>query len=172
MIWLIIISFLTTAVYTAAVCFKQNGVPYSISATFYKLKCPYWFMTTMWLTAGLLMPAILEVSRPNTEWIAFLACAGMFMVGSAPNFKEKSEGRIHIAGAVISVIGSQVWVGLNLWPILFVWLLYIGYTALCISKQKAGVFLYKFYRSKPMFWIEICSLLAVYMTTTLKILYS
>lgn len=70
---LTIISMLVIAAYTAAVCVKTKGVPYSISATYYYLEHKLWFMATMWLTAGLLMPAILEVSKPNTEWIAFLS---------------------------------------------------------------------------------------------------
>ena len=59
MIWLVILSMLMMAAYTAAVCIKQKGVPYSISATFYKLEHKHWFMVTMWLTAGWRMPAVL-----------------------------------------------------------------------------------------------------------------
>ena len=33
MIWLIVISMLIIAAYTTAVCIKQKGIPYSISAT-------------------------------------------------------------------------------------------------------------------------------------------
>lgn len=117
---LTIISMLVIAAYTAAVCVKTKGVPYSISATYYYLEHKLWFMATMWLTAGLLMPAILEVSKQNTEWIAFLSCAGMFFVGSAPNFKDDYESKIHSAGAIICIAGSQLWVALNLWPMLLV----------------------------------------------------
>jgi hypothetical protein len=161
---LTIISMLVIAAYTAAVCVKTKGVPYSISATYYYLEHKLWFMATMWLTAGLLMPAILEVSKPNTEWIAFLSCAGMFFVGSAPNFKDDYESKIHSAGAIICIAGSQLWVALNLWPMLLVWLAYVGYTALSIAKEKEGTFWYKFYQSKPMFWIEIAALLSTYFT--------
>ena len=52
MIGLIIMSMLVIAAYTAAVCVKQGGIPSSISATFYKLEHPHWFMATTWLTAG------------------------------------------------------------------------------------------------------------------------
>ena len=41
---LLIISFLVIAAYTAAVCIKAKGVPYSISATYYKLEHKHWFM--------------------------------------------------------------------------------------------------------------------------------
>ena len=60
---LLIISFLVIAAYTAAVCIKAKGVPYSISATYYYLEHKLWFMATMWLTAGLLIPAILVVAE-------------------------------------------------------------------------------------------------------------
>lgn len=62
-----IISLLIITGYTTSVCIKAKGVPYSISATFYKLEHPYWFLATMWLTAGLLMPSILEASKPGIE---------------------------------------------------------------------------------------------------------
>ena len=47
---LTIISMLVIAAYTAAVCVKTKGVPYSISATYYYLEHKLWFMATMWLT--------------------------------------------------------------------------------------------------------------------------
>lgn len=164
-----IISLLIITGYTIAVCIKAKGVPYSISATFYKLEHPYWFLATMWLTAGLLMPSILEASKPGTEFLAFLACVGMFMVGAAPNFKEEFEGKIHLAGALMCVVGSQLWVAFNAWYMLVVWLGYIGYTALYIVKEKEGNFWYKFYQSRPMFWVEIAALIATYLTTILFI---
>ena len=88
----------------------------------------------------------------------------MFFVGSAPNFKDDYESKIHSAGAIICIAGSQLWVALNLWPMLLVWLAYVGYTALSIAKEKEGTFWYKFYQSKPMFWIEIAALLSTYFT--------
>ena len=98
MIWLVILSMLVIAAYTAAVCIKQKGVPYSISATFYKLEHKHWFMVTMWLTAGLLMPAVLEISKSDTAALAFPALAGMFFIGAAPNFRDDFEGDIHKTG--------------------------------------------------------------------------
>ena len=79
------------------------------------------------------------------------------------NFKDDYESKIHSAGAIICIAGSQLWVALNLWPMLLVWLAYVGYTALSIAKEKEGTFWYKFYQSKPMFWIEIAALLSTYL---------
>ncbi len=125
---LVIISLLVIASYTAAVCIKQKGIPYSISATFYKLKHSYWFMAAMWSTAGLLMPAVLDISKPGTEFLAFLACAGMIFVGAAPNFKEEMEGKVHMSGAVICVVASQLWVGCTSiwWVLIPVWIGFPG----------------------------------------------
>lgn len=169
MLYLIILSILTIAAYTAAVCVKQGGVPNSISATFYKLEHKYWFMATMWLTAGLLMPAILEVSKLNTEFLAFFACAGMILVGAAPHFKEESEGKVHTAGAILCIVGSQVWVAFNMAWALFVWVAYLIYTAVAISRQKEGVFIYKFRQTKPMFWVEVAALVATYLTALISL---
>ena len=163
MLYLIILSILTIAAYTTAVCVKQGGVPNSISATFYKLEHKYWFMATMWLTAGLLMPAVLEVSKPNTEFLAFLSCVGMFMVGAAPNFKEETEGKVHTAGAILCIAGSQVWVACNMAWALFVWAVYLIYTAVhMLTGYKTDSVVTDFLNTKPMFWVEIAALTATY----------
>lgn len=164
MIWLVIISFLVIAVYTAAVCIKTKGVPYSISATYYAIEHKGWFRFTMWVCPAVLMPAILEVSKPGTEFLAFLALVGMIVVGCFPDYKaDKFQYRGHIAGATMAILFSQIWAALNFWPMLLAWLLYVGYTALSIAKEKEGTFWYKFYRSKPMFWVEIDSFLVIYL---------
>ena len=165
---LVLLSIFVISAYTTAVCIKQKGVPYSISTTFYKLKHPYWFMATMWLTAGMLMPAILETSKTNTEFMAFIACVGMLLVGAAPNFKDSYEGKIHTAGAIMCIVGSQLWVAFNAWYMLVVWLAYLGYTALFMVKEKEGSFWYKFYQSKPMFWVEIAAFLSTYLSLLIK----
>ena len=141
---LLIISFWVIAVYTAAVCIKAKGVPYSISATYYAIEHKGWFRFTMWACPMVLMPVILEVSKPDYK-------------------ADKFQYRGHIAGATMAILFSQIWAALNLWPMLLAWLLYVGYTALSIAKEKEGTFWYRFYRSKPMFWVEIDSFLVIYL---------
>ena len=51
---------LIIAAYTTAVCIKQKGIPYSISATFYAIEHKGWFRFTMWACPMVLMPAILD----------------------------------------------------------------------------------------------------------------
>lgn len=168
---LLIISFLVIAAYTAAVCVKQKGVPYSISATFYKLQHPYWFMAAMWATAGLLMPAALETGKSGTEFLAFLACAGMIFVGAAPNFREELEGKVHMLGAVVCVVASQLWVAFNCWWVLIpVWLAFIVYTVIGMSKRVSDSIWQDFVSTKPMFWCEIAALAATYIVIMFRLL--
>lgn len=155
---------LVIASYTAAVCVKQGGVPASISATFYKLAHPYWFMAAMWLTAGLLMPALLEASKEGTEWMAFLGCAGMLLVGAAPHFKEDLEGKVHTAGAVLCLVASQVWVGFNCPWCLAVWVAYVAYTIAGMAKHVTASMVSDFLWTKPMFWIEVTAFVSTYIS--------
>lgn len=164
MIWLVILSMLVMAAYTAAVCIKQKGVPYSISATYYKLEHKYWFMATMWLTAGLLMPAVLEISKPDTEFLAFLALAGMFFIGAAPNFKDDIEGGIHEMGAIFCLTGSQAWVAGNCPWCLLVWIAYVGYTVAMMVRNENDSIISDFLYTKPMFWIEVAALTSTYLS--------
>ena len=165
---LVLLSFFVISAYTTAVCIKQKGVPYSISATFYKLKHPYWFMATMWLTAGLLMYPVLETSKAGTEGWAFAACAGMFLVGVAPNFKDRTEGIVHDIGAGLCLAGSQVWVALNQPWILFIWAAYVVYTVVVMLRRVSDSIISDFIRTRPMFWIEITAIMSVYITIMVK----
>lgn len=169
MIYPAIISLLIIAAYTAAVCAKQKKVPYSISATFYKLEHPYWFMATMWLAAFTLMPAILEVSKANTEWAAFIALLGLLMVGAAPNFKDKTEGKVHITGAVLCLLFSQVWVMVNCTACLLVWFVWLIYTMFYMARHVSDSIVADFLRTRPMFWVEVTALTAVYLATFLAL---
>lgn len=157
-------SLLLITAYTAVVSYKSGGIPSSISVTFYRLKHPYWFCAVMWLTAGLLMPAILEVSTPGTEWIAFLGCAGMLLVGVAPNFREEFEGKVHTAGAIITMLSSQVWVAFNCPWMLLLWIAYVVYTVVMMTRRVPGSFMSDFLWTKPMFWVEVTALMATFMT--------
>ncbi len=158
MVWLVISSMVLTAAYVAAVCIKNKGVPASISATFYTLGHKAWFLVAMWGTAGLLMPVLLEVSKPGTEWMAFAACAGMFLVGAAPNFKDGFEGKAHAAGAVLCLSGSQLWAMLNCPWALTIWAVCLLGT---LEEMRRGK---SFLETKPMFWAEAFAFMTVFIS--------
>lgn len=161
---LVNLSVLCITAYTAAVCIKFKGVPSSISATFYSLQHKYWFCATMWLTAGLLMPAILEVTPGCYQFTAFLACVGMFLVGAAPNFRDGLGRPVHLTGAILCILFSQVWVLLTCPWMMLVWVAYLIYTALMMMKNWKGNFISAYLLTKPMFWVEITALLATYLS--------
>lgn len=161
---LVILSVLCITAYTAAVCINQMGIPESISATFYKLRYKAWFTITMFLTAGLLMPAILEATPDCYQFTAFLACLGMLLVGIAPNFREGIDRPIHITGAILCILFSQFWVLLTCSWMLLMWVAYLIYTASGIRKYWKGNFISAFLMTKPMFWVEIAALLGTYVT--------
>lgn len=165
MIGLILLSFFIIASYTVAVCVKQGGIPYSISATFYKLAHKKWFGATMFGTAGLLMPALFEGSEAGTEYWAFIACVGMFMIGCAPNFRDTTEGRIHDAGAALTLVGSQLWVGMNQPCFLLLWLAYMAGSLIYMARNEMHDDPWRdFMSTRPMFWIEVTAIASVYLT--------
>lgn len=123
-----------------------------------------WFCVTMVATAFLLLPSIMEVTPDNYQFTAFLACVGMIMTGVAPHFKEGIEKKIHTSGAVLCLVFSQVWVSLTSPWMLLLWVGYLAYTVLGMKKYWKGNFISAFLLTKPMFWVEIVSLLTTYFT--------
>nr|DAJ56834.1 MAG TPA: hypothetical protein [Caudoviricetes sp.] len=164
---LVIISFLIIAAYTAAVCIKTKGVPYSISATFYKLDHKLIFGASMCLTAMFLFPAVWELSTTFTmRLLAVAACIGLIGVGLAPDFKDAWINRIHCGSAALTLIASQLWVGCTpfWWVLIPVWLAFIVYMVIGMGKHITGNIWQDFVSTKPMFWCEVGALLAVYTT--------
>lgn len=159
-----ILSALLISTYTAAVCIKTGGIPYSVSETYYKIEHKFFFGVTMVLTACLLMPAILEVTPTPYRFMAFLACSGMIATGIAPNFREGIEKKIHTIGAVLCLVFSQVWAGFTLPWMLLLWVGYLAYTAIGLWRNWTGYFTASFLATKPMFWVEITALVATYVT--------
>ena len=169
MIYLVLFSILLVAAYTLAVCIKGKGVPQSLSATFYALGRPWWFTLAMWGTAFAAVPVMIEVSAEDVQFAAFWACAGMVLVGAAPHFREEFEKNLHLSGAVLCIVFSQLWVALACPWCLTVWAAYLIYTAIGMKRWWNGNFKQSFLLTKPMFWVEICALAAVYATLFVKL---
>lgn len=162
---LIIVSIALLLSYTIGVCIKDKGIPYSISATYYSLKHKFWFGVSMMGGGMSLMPAILEMSKSNTEWAAFLACFGVVLVGFSPNFRDSFVYTVHMTGAVLCVLFSQVWVAMNSPIYLLVWVIYLIYTIICMINSN-GIIINRYLSTKPMFWVEIAALTSTYLALT------
>ena len=158
-----LLSLLVFASYVGVMIYKTKGIPYSISDTYYILSNRYWFGICMILPSLLLLPAALDASTENSQFLIFLSVVGMIVLGVSPNFKGAHK-KAHIAGAVMSLVFSQIWVGCNSWYWLLLWSGFIIYMVVSMKKHWTGNFISDFIKRKPMFWIEVISLLTVYLT--------
>ena len=159
----VLLSFLIIAIYTAVMIQREKEVPYSISATYYSLKNKFWFGTCMIGASLLLLPSALDVSTEDSQFLVFLSVVGMAVLGVSPNFKTEQKTP-HVIGACMSLIFSQIWVGCNAWYWLLLWAVFIVYVIVSMKKNWKGNFIVSFINRKPMFWVEIVSLLTVYLT--------
>ena len=166
MITLILISLLTIAAYTAIVTIK-SGIPYSISETYYRINNKKWFTFVMLFTAITLLPAALEYSSDNSQFLIFLSVAGMGVVGLSPNFihGEKSEQIAHYIGSGILLIFSQCWVGCNLPWALTCWIIYVMWIIFNFNKSDPEQSFYnRLVSTKPVFYAELIVMITVYAT--------
>lgn len=153
---MVIISFVFIAVYVITMIAKE-GIPSSVSATYYSLKNRYWFGVTMVSSSMLLLPAMLEMTEDAYRFMAFLLCIGVIACGVAPNFRDGIEEKIHMTGAMMALIFSQLWVGFtNPW-FLLIWVSLVIY--LLWYKLRYDV-------TSPslVFWAEVCGFIEVYST--------
>ena len=146
MILLVLMSFILIAGYVFAMIKKMEEIPYSISDTYYALTHKFWFGLCMIGSGALLLPAAFEASTENSQFLVFLSVVGMIVLGVSPNFF------------------SQIWVGCNSWYWLLLWAGFIAYMVISMSEHWTGNFISDFIKRKPMFWIEVISLLTVYLT--------
>ena len=166
MITLLFFSFLTIGLYTAIAVIK-NGIPYSISETYYRIEHKKWFTLVMLFTAITLLPAALENSSENSQFLIFLSVAGMGVVGLSPNFihGEKSERITHYVGSIILLICSQCWVGLNLPWALIIWIVYAMWIMFNFNESSIDLSLYdRLVSTKPVFYAELAVMITVYAT--------
>lgn len=166
MITLILISLLTIATYSAIVTIK-SGNPYSISETYYRINHKKWFTFVMLFTAITLLPAVLEYSSENSQFLIFLSVVGMGVVGLSPNFihGEKSEQMAHYVGCGMLLIFSQCWVGCNLPWALTWWIVYVMWIAFKYNKSDPEQSFYnRLVSTKPVFYAELIVMITVYAT--------
>lgn len=157
---LVFLSLLTILAYTVTMVIKE-GVPYSVSDTYYSLQHKWAFSVAVILSALLLMPAAFQVSTESSEFLVFLFTAGQCLVGTAPHFKGWQH-KLHISGAVLLLIGSQVWVGLNHPIVLLTWVPYLIFTLIAVFRSERG-FVPAVLDTKPLFWIEVVSFINIYL---------
>ena len=168
-----LLSLLTIATYSAIVTIK-SGIPYSISETYYRINHKKWFTFVMLFTAITLLPAALDNSSENSQFLIFLSVAGMGVVGLSPNFihGEKSEQIAHYIGSGMLLIFSQCWVGCNLPWALTCWIVYIMWIIFNYNKSDPEQSFYnRLVSTKPVFYAELIVMITVYATVLRNYLF-
>ena len=163
---LIYSSLLLIVTYIVAVSIKQKGIPYSVSATYYPLEHKFIFALAMIGTGMLLMPVIINKTPENIQSIAFMSCAGIIIVGISPNFREDFEGKIHQSGALMCIVGSQIWTFIMSPYSLLIWPCYLIYTVIMklIYKYRGLTLKESFMRTRPLFWVELSAIISIYVS--------
>lgn len=161
---LIILSLIVIASYVG-VMIRRNGIPYSISDTYYSLEHKAWFGFSIISTALLLMPSILERTPESYQFLAFLMCAGLCFVGVAPNFKTGLDRPVHIVATSIAALCSQVWVVLAQPWIMVLWIVYVMWIVFNFNKSSPMLSFYnRLASTKPLFYAEVVMIITVYAT--------
>lgn len=145
---------------------KREGIPYSISATYYILEHRWAFGLSMLLTASLMYTPLQTDSKVANILSAF-ACLGMAITAISPNFRNKGDKMIHAIGAGMALICSQIYIGIVCPLLLFAWLIYACLTILFMDED-GDDFVDEFLATKPMFWVEVVGLLTIYISVWVK----
>ena len=127
-----LISLVLIVAYIVYAISVMQGIPWSVSDTYYQLDKrgrPKWlFQAAMIVPAFLLLPAWLDVSPVEIQFLAFLSGTGLIFVGAAPCFKLELEGKVHYIATGVCGVASLVWICLTgywLFPLLLLSLIHI-----------------------------------------------
>ena len=150
---LLILSIIILMMYLSYIV-ERYGIPNSISDTYYLLGGKpkgLVFQGVLTITAFLMIPVLVSRSSESTEFLAFLACAGLLFVAAAPLFRDSSERIIHIVSAFICCGCLILWQIFNSsWIIP---LLCVGMVVYPATKDK-----------KYTWWLEIATMMSIYVS--------
>lgn len=130
-------------------CVYKWGVPHSLSQTFFCIKHKWIFSAIMVIGFGLLFVPQMNKLPESWQWSCFLSTGGGVLIGFAPNLRDELEERVHMVGAALLALGSQVSVAV-LYPwVLLLWILWIPFA----------------FGSNRVFWAEVvggaCLMIAI-----------
>lgn len=157
------LSLLVLAGYVAYAVWRC-GVPASLSETYYLLKNlnrPRWLFTAgLALAALLLVPAWVEASTANSQFLAFLSCAALLFVAFAPAFGEPVTGKVHAGATVVCALSGLAWCCVA-FP--YSWIVPVA----CVASA-----VYPVVKSprKWLFWAEMAAFASVYVSLLVKMI--
>lgn len=126
----IILAIFILLLYTLTLIKIGGFVPPSLSeSVFYLPTNKRWIWTvTILAVCFLCVPTYVENTSENTQFLAFLAIAGLAFVGAAPlvKFKDnKLQFDVHEKGAIICAVASQLVLIFNQPVLLLLWIPFI-----------------------------------------------
>lgn len=152
---MIYLSLLLIVVYISYYIVQYKKIPNSLSATYYDVGG--YFSLVILMSSLLILPSMFNITPDNYKFLSFLSLTGVIFVAFAPNFKEgKLVDSVHTWAAILSLIFSQIWVGLTKPLFLLMWIPIIIYILYRLITNKEIV--------KIKFWSEISMLSSVYGT--------
>lgn len=121
----------------------QFGIPESLSATSYLFKEKYnqhgWFSLICLIIIIGLFPNWVAISSINTQFLAFISCAGILFIAASPFFHNKLEKPIHYISGLITTVTFILWFLINgHWQ----WLIYILITLIPLVIWKPKCYVY------------------------------
>lgn len=95
--------FIVTAMYYAVV----KGRPTMVGEIYYRMGRNWLMPFLLVAMAFAFMPAMFEAG--DFDAAAFLTCAGLAFVGTAPAYLEEGDRAVHKAGAIVWALASVMW---------------------------------------------------------------
>ena len=144
---------------------RKNGVPASVSDTYYSLEHPKVFTACIVSSALLVIPPALEASGETSQFLIFLSAIGMIMAGLFPHFRS-CEKTLHYTGAGMLLACSQLWVACNCPWLLLLWVAYAVFLGKCVREtwnEKPVQWAVGLSKRHAMFWAEVTVAATVYL---------
>lgn len=152
------LSFLIFVLYLIFALRYSGKVPPSLSETYYILpgNWRHCFTGMMWSVSFLLLPVAFKVTAEVWQFLIFLALAAICFVGAAPEFHEKTEGRVHTISAYIAAALGIAWalIATKGWP----WL------ALSFFGNLVAALVTDTVKDSRIFWLEMVAFATVYLS--------
>lgn len=104
MVYLSII-FLLLDVLLASV--EKKSLVTCASECWYHIKWTHYALLA--LAALMMLPPMLDCTPDNWQFLAFIACASLVFVATAPSYLEKFEGRVHSISAILCAACAIAW---------------------------------------------------------------
>lgn len=125
----------------------NNGVPTSISATYYRNNKRWLFSAVLIVAASLALAPILNHTPDSYKFLGFFIVAGIFFVAASPAFKDEFVGKVHCGAATVLGVAAVIWITLTIG---IPWLSLLGLAIGLLNLRNI------------VFWIEVGILIDVY----------